>query len=223
MTDLPAELQWAMDEAARLRGIADSELSESSARAPSRLATAAAALDYLRRLAPGSAFEAAAQDLFETAHRFNARFAIQKLATLLEDWVAFAQAGMATSVSPQAAARVEAATDLMEQVQEMIEDKRTHPAAPIVLAGAALEEALRSLVIQHQSTIAGKPGLTAYAVALKSASLLTTQDVKDITSWAGQRNEAAHGDFTNLSLERAQIMVDGINLFMRQRLGPLGP
>lgn len=222
MADLPAELQWALDEAVRLRGIADSELSESSARAASRLATAAPALDYLRRLAPGSAFETAALKLFEAANRFGAKFAIQRLANLLEDWVAFAQAGMAASISPQAAARVDAATDLMEQVQEMLDDKRTHPAAPIVLAGAALEEALRSLVIQSQSTIVGKPGLSAYAVALKSASVLTTQDVKDITSWAGQRNEAAHGDFANLSSERAQIMVDGINLFMRQRLASLG-
>ena len=104
----------------------------------------------------------------------------------------------------------------------MLDDKRTHPAAPIVLAGAALEEALRSLVIQNRATIVGKPGLNAYAAALKSASVLTTQDVKDITSWAGQRNEAAHGDFANLSPERAQIMVDGINLFMRQRLASPG-
>jgi hypothetical protein len=218
MADLPTELQWALDEAARLRDIANAELSESTAKAASRLSTGAPALDYLRRLAPGSAFETAGRDLFEVAHRFSARFAIQRLATLLEDWVAFAQAGMAARVSPQAAARVEAATDLMEQVQAMIDDKKTHAAAPIVLAGAALEEALRSLVIQNQANIVGKPSLNAYAVALKSASVLTTQDVKDVTSWAGQRNEAAHGDFDKLSIERAQIMVDGINLFMRQRL-----
>jgi hypothetical protein len=34
---------------------------------------------------------------------------------------------------------------------------------------------------------------------------------------AGQRNEAAHGQFENLSKQRARIMVDGINLFMQKR------
>jgi len=32
----------------------------------------------------------------------------------------------------------------------------------------------------------------------------------------GQRHEAAHGQFDNLTTARAQIMVDGINLFMAQ-------
>ncbi|GAA4234995.1 hypothetical protein GCM10022254_41190 [Actinomadura meridiana] len=43
------------------------------------------------------------------------------------------------------------------------------------------------------------------------------QEVKDITAWAGQRNDAAHGQFDSLSKARAQIMIDGINLFIQQK------
>ena len=63
-----------------------------------------------------------------------------------------------------------------------------------------------------------KPGIASYANALRTIGELSPQDVKDITAWAGQRNEAAHGQFDGLSRERAQIMVDGINLFMRQKM-----
>jgi pheromone shutdown protein TraB len=65
--------------------------------------------------------------------------------------------------------------------------------------------------------VKGKPGINSYAQALQAGGSLSAQDVKDITAWAGQRNEAAHGEFAKLSPERAQIMIDGINLFMRQK------
>jgi hypothetical protein len=49
------------------------------------------------------------------------------------------------------------------------------------------------------------------------ATLSDTQDVKDITAWAGQRNDAAPGDFGKLDVQRARLMADGINLFMQRR------
>jgi hypothetical protein len=45
----------------------------------------------------------------------------------------------------------------------------------------------------------------------------SAQEQKDVTSWAGHRNEAAHGEFDKLSHDRARLMVDGINLFMQTR------
>jgi hypothetical protein len=62
--------------------------------------------------------------------------------------------------------------------------------------------------------------LQAYSEALRTAGALTPQVVKDVTSWAGLRNEAARGQFDDLSRERAVLMADGINLFMRQK-GPV--
>jgi hypothetical protein len=54
---------------------------------------------------------------------------------------------------------------------------------------------------------------------LRKSGYLSAQDIKDVTAWAGQRNEAAHGQFERLTHERAQIMVDGINLFILHRQG----
>src|SRR5439155_5035765 len=138
--------------------------------------------------------------------------------TALAQWADFAELGLTDARPFEALARVEAATDLMEQVQRLLDDKDVHPAAPVVLAGAALEEALRSLVVGSAVQPTGKPGLASYAAALRQGAVIDKQDEKDITAWAGQRNEAAHGEFEKLSRERAQIMVDGLNLFMRKKL-----
>jgi hypothetical protein len=85
-----------------------------------------------------------------------------------------------------------------------------------MLAGAALEEMLRAEVAAAGLSVNGT-GMNSYAQALRANGTLTGQDLKDITAWAGQRNDAAHGNFAVLSKERAHLLADGINLFMRQR------
>jgi hypothetical protein len=67
------------------------------------------------------------------------------------------------------------------------------------------------------AVVNGRPSISTYASTLRQSGYLSAQDVKDVTAWAGQRNEAAHGQFERLSRDRAQIMVDGINLFIRQK------
>ena len=43
------------------------------------------------------------------------------------------------------------------------------------------------------------------------------QDIKDITAWAGIRNDAAHGYWEKVeSKENISLMLQGINLFMRK-------
>jgi hypothetical protein len=138
------------------------------------------------------------------------------LADILESWVDYAQSAALGQGSLEVRARIEASTDILEQVQNLLADAAVHNAAPTVLAGAALEELLRSLLEKHGVSVVGKPGIASYAEALRAVDVLTRQDVKDITAWAGLRNDAAHGDFTNLSSERVRLMVDGINLFMRK-------
>ena len=55
------------------------------------------------------------------------------------------------------------------------------------------------------------PGATQIAAPL---------DIKDITSWAGIRNHAAHGEWDHVSdRARVRLMLEGINLFMRQENG----
>jgi hypothetical protein len=41
--------------------------------------------------------------------------------------------------------------------------------------------------------------------------------VKDITSWGGLRNHAAHGEWDEVSdKKRVGLMLEGVNLFMRK-------
>jgi len=37
-----------------------------------------------------------------------------------------------------------------------------------------------------------------------------------VTAWAGLRNGAAHGEFNGITLDRARLMVDGVNLFLQR-------
>ncbi|MDD4025942.1 MAG: hypothetical protein PHN85_08490 [Kiritimatiellae bacterium] len=60
--------------------------------------------------------------------------------------------------------------------------------------------------------------LDAYCKALRTADLISKQDVKDVTAWAGIRNDAAHGDWAKVEdHNRVRLMLEGINLFMRQK------
>jgi len=186
----------------------------------------AAAAEFLSANA-GGVFAAQAGEVADRATTFHAvgkgtARLDDTMADLLVSWAKYAEDGLATSLPLEALIRVEASTDLMEQVQRLLDDNAVFVAAPVVLAGAALEEFLRSMMVGCTETITGPPSLSKYASALRKCGKIDTQDEKDITAWTGHRNNAAHGDFDKLSLQGAQIMVDGINLFMRKKT-PAGP
>jgi pyocin large subunit-like protein len=109
----------------------------------------------------------------------------------------------------------------MEQVRALIADKNIHPAAPIVLAGAALEVALRSAVEELQLALKERPSISAYARRLREGQVLSAQDVKDVEQMAGVRNSAAHGNFEELSPERAGLLEQQVNFFLSRLTGIL--
>ena len=84
--------------------------------------------------------------------------------------------------------------------------------------GATLEEFLRTWVESAGLSIGSrKPGLESFTVVLRDAELITKQDAKDITSWGGLRNHAAHGEWSEVSdKQRIALMLEGVNLFMRK-------
>ena len=62
-----------------------------------------------------------------------------------------------------------------------------------------------------------KPGLEAYTQLLYAERLIKKQDIKDITSWGGIRNHAAHGEWEEVGdRRRVALMLEGVNLFMRK-------
>jgi len=200
-------VKWAREEANKLQILGNAQSGNKG--------DAGRAIEFLRLHAGAQSnfYKQAAQSIKD----FNSRHALVSIASLLIGWADLVEAGLAEAPL-ESRARIEAATDLMEQVQILLEDGKVHPAAPVMLAGAALEEFLRSMLAILPTQPRGKPGINTYAAVLRKADLLSAQDLKDITAWAGMRNDAAHGHFDSISIDRARIMVDGINLFMRQKV-----
>lgn len=141
----------------------------------------------------------------------------RELGKILRAWADQVEAGIVTI--PQAEAqgvRAIASTDLMEQVRLLNEDRDVTPAAPIVLAGAALEIALRSAIAELGLQLPPKHSISAYMGCLRAAGALSVQDVKDVEAMGGLRNLAAHGDFEALSRDRAGLMEQQVNILLRR-------
>ena len=140
------------------------------------------------------------------------------LISILHGFRSYVEAGLHAQVSPQRKAQIDVVSDILTQAQRVLDDPKLHPAAAAVLIGATLEEFLRGWTDSEGLSIGtARPGIDAYAKALLGATLIDKQDVKDLTSWAGHRNDAAHGNWTRVSdPERIRLMLEGVNLFMRK-------
>lgn len=186
-------------------------------RRSSILANATTALEFLSTYAGRSSewYERARLAYDSSGGGKSLESGVHAMAEILQRWAVNVESGIATvrgeSVS---SARAIATIEVMEQVRLLNEDKGVHPAAPIVLAGAALETALRGAVAEAELDIVGVPSISAYATALRAADLISKQEMKDVTQMAGLRNSAAHGNFNELSTERAGLMEQHVNFFL---------
>lgn len=182
-------------------------------------ARAASVLAFLERYAgPDSQWSVRAQRVFDNnGERQSMESGARALGDVLRAWVEQVKVGVAVPRAVEAqGARAVASTDLMEQVRALNEDNSVHPAAPAVLAGAALEVALRSAMEELGVPLNERPSISAYARALRTDGLLSAQDVKDVGQMGGVRNAAAHGNFNEISRERAGLLEQQVNLFLRR-------
>jgi hypothetical protein len=186
---------------------------------PKVRARAIATLDFLEKFSGSdSQWAIRAHKVFDNhGERQTVESGARALSDILRAWAEAVKDG--TIVPRQIEAqgvRVVASVDLMEQVRVLVADRTVHPAAPIMLAGAALEVALRSAVDEAQLIVSERPSITAYARLLRAANLLSAQDIKDVEQMSGVRNSAAHGEFENLSRERSGLMEQQVNLFLHR-------
>lgn len=189
-------------------------------------ARATSALDFLQRFAGSdSQWSRRAQQVFDGhGDRESMESGARAIADILREWAHQVVGGTYVPRLVEAqGARVIASTDLMDQVRVLVDDKSIHPAAPIVLAGAALEVALRSATEELGLELTERPSITAYARLLRSEAVLSAQDVKDVEQMAGVRNTAAHGEFDALSRERSGLLEQQVNLFLRRLATLLEP
>jgi len=149
---------------------------------------------------------------------FSHVYSADIVSAVLRSFRAYVDAGLHSEVSPERRAQLDVVSDFLEQAQQLLETKGIHPAAPAVIIGAALEEFLRTWTETAGLSLGQrKPGMDSYAIVLRDADLITKQDYKDITSWAGLRNHAAHGEWPEVSdKSRVSLMLEGVNLFMRE-------
>jgi|688.fasta_scaffold333120_3 hypothetical protein len=136
----------------------------------------------------------------------------------LTGYVRYLEAGLHEGVTPTRQAQLDTVSDFLDQARILLEQPRVHPAAPAVLIGASLEEFLRTWIENANISLGNKkPCLESYSQLLKENELITKQDTKDISSWGGLRNHAAHGEWDEVAdRKRISIMLESVNLFMRK-------
>lgn len=190
---------------------------------PAIHARGAASIEFLRTFAgQTSTWARQAEAILETGSK-PVEHRVRGVGEILIAWAQQVDSGLTEVVGSSGQnARLVATTDVMDQVRVLNSDRRVHPAAPIVLAGAALETALRGAVEQRQLAIEGKGSISSYAKTLRAAELLSKQGVKDIEQMGGLRNAAAHGEFDDLSRERAGLMEQQVNLLLTHLAALLG-
>ncbi len=180
-------------------------------------ARATAALDFLERFTGSdSRWSVGAHEVFDShGENQSMESGARAVGDVVKEWARMVYSGQ---VEPRLvesfSARAVSSTDLLEQVRALNSDKAVVPAAPIVLAGAALEIALRGAIQELGLRVTVRPSIDAYARELRRAEVLSKQDIKDVTQMAGLRNNAAHGEHDLLSRERAGLMEQQVNLFL---------
>lgn len=158
------------------------------------------------------------QDLKDLSRADPDPYIAREVTTILTAFISYVKNGLLESISIERKAQIDVVSDFLGQADTLLNSNEVHPAAPAVIIGAALEEFLRNWIDEGCLSLGGKkPSLDSYAKVLREAELITKQDVKDIISWSGLRNHAAHGEWDEVNdKNRISIMLEGVNLFMRK-------
>lgn len=126
--------------------------------------------------------------------------------------------GLMEDISIERKAQIDVVPDFLDQAKKLLDTKNMHPAAATVIIGVSLEEFLRNWVEDVTLTLGNrKPSIDSYGNVLREEDLIIKQDMKDITSWGGLKNHAAHGQWDEVDdKKRISLMLEGVNLFMRK-------
>lgn len=137
---------------------------------------------------------------------------------VLSTFIDFVENDLLRSISLEREIQIDTVSDYLEQAESLLNDQKVHPAAPTVIIGASLEEFLRNWLEDDGFDISTiKNSLDAYSTELRKQDKISKQDLKDIISWGGTRNDAAHGHWESVEdRKRIKLMLEGVNLFMRK-------
>lgn len=137
---------------------------------------------------------------------------------VLVSFIEYVENGLHRAISLEREIQIDTVSDYLEQAENLLNDNKVHSAAPAVIIGASLEEFLRNWLEDLGYDISSiKNSLDSYSTELRRQDKITKQDLKDIVSWGGTRNDAAHGHWDNVNdKNRIRLMLEGVNLFIRK-------
>lgn len=143
---------------------------------------------------------------------------IKRVEQVLTSFSEYVDNGLHRSISLEREIQIDTVSDYLDQAENLLNKKNVHPAAPAVIIGASLEEFLRNWLEDEGFDLNSiNNSLNAYSTELRNQNKITKQDLKDIVSWGGTRNDAAHGHWDNVNdKNRIRLMLEGVNLFMRK-------
>jgi len=141
-----------------------------------------------------------------------------RVRNIMQSFITMTENGLLKSMSFEREIQLETVSEYLEQANKLLSNNKVHPAAPAVIIGASLEEFLRTWLEEEDFDLTTiKNSLDAYAQELRKKELIKKQDLKDITSWGGTRNDAAHGHFDEVNdRKKIKLMLEGVNLFIRK-------
>jgi hypothetical protein len=130
--------------------------------------------------------------------------------------------GFLTSLSNQIESEI--ASDYLAQAAGLLDENhegKFHHIPAVVLAGAVLEKALRSLCEKREPPIPSRANgkfkmMKVLVEALKNARVLNKAQSAQISVWIILRNHAAHGEFDQVKREEVEAMVSGVQRFVRE-------
>src|SRR5688572_9202500 len=76
----------------------------------------------------------------------SANHAVSTLSSILDSFVEYLEAGLASGVAPERKGQMDVVSDILAQANTILEDNKQHPAAAAMMIGAAVEQFLRTWV-----------------------------------------------------------------------------
>ncbi|WP_162915853.1 HepT-like ribonuclease domain-containing protein [Paraflavitalea soli] len=157
---------------------------------------------------------------YEAATKINitAIFAPEQLKGVIDSFLKSVKNDLISNASYERKIQINVVNDYLAQAEDLLDKKEFHPSTSAILIGASLEEFLRNWAVdQNLLTEETKPSIDGYATILKKEGLIDKQDHKEITAWAGLRNNAAHGYWDLVSdHDKISHMLSGVNLFIKK-------
>lgn len=108
-------------------------------------------------------------------------------------------------------------SDFLDMAQHLLDQKYKDAAA--VIAGSSLEAHLRALATKHGVSVVDAGGLPKKAETInqeldKANVYIAKTDLKNVTSWLGLRNDAAHGNYAKYLDGQVGLLIASVRDFM---------